>query len=111
MALSRVKTWGNEILTASDLNGEFNNILNNPVSLISPLTAGINWAGYAHTLDALNATTAQSTAAVAWTFIPGAKTSTPGTTGSVQNWAANTTTDNNTAASGTAAAWTGHSAP
>ena len=34
MALSRVKTWSSgETLTASDLNAEFNNILNNPVSL------------------------------------------------------------------------------
>jgi membrane-bound inhibitor of C-type lysozyme len=29
MAISRVKTWGWEILTATDLNAEFNNIINN----------------------------------------------------------------------------------
>ena len=38
MALGRVKTWIVETLTASDLNAEFNNILNNAISLISPLT-------------------------------------------------------------------------
>lgn len=48
MSLSRVKTWGNEVLTAGDLNGEFNNILNNPTSLISPATA--NWDMAGHTL-------------------------------------------------------------
>ncbi len=43
MALGRVKTWSAaEILTAADLNGEFNNILNNALSLISPLTGGLN---------------------------------------------------------------------
>ena len=41
MALSRVKTWAAEILTFSDLNAEFNNILNNPIALISPLTANV----------------------------------------------------------------------
>lgn len=35
MSLARVKTWiSGEVLTASDLNAEFNNILNNPGSLI-----------------------------------------------------------------------------
>lgn len=47
MAISRVKTWSSgEVLTASDLNAEFNNILNNPVALISPLTADFNFAGF-----------------------------------------------------------------
>jgi hypothetical protein len=43
MALSRVTTWSSgQVLTASALNGEFNNILNNALSLISPLTAGLD---------------------------------------------------------------------
>lgn len=47
MALSRVKNWSTgESLTASDLNGEFNNILNNPISLISPVTANVDMDGY-----------------------------------------------------------------
>jgi len=37
MALARVKNWvSNETLTSSDLNAEFNNILNNAGSLVSP---------------------------------------------------------------------------
>lgn len=43
MALSRVKTWiTGEILYAADLNAEYNNILNNALSLISPLTASLD---------------------------------------------------------------------
>ena len=109
MALARVKVWIAETLTAADLNAEVNNILNNALSLISPLTGSLDWDGFAHTLDAAAVTTAQSTAAIGWTFSPGAKSGTPGTTGGIQNWAASTWTDNNTAASGTAASWTGHS--
>lgn len=47
MALSRVKVWSaGEILYASDLNSEFNNILNNGLSLISPLTTSLNAGGF-----------------------------------------------------------------
>lgn len=42
MALSRIKTWIAEILYAADLNAEFNNILNNALSLISPLTGNLD---------------------------------------------------------------------
>jgi len=42
MALSRVKTWTAEVLTASDLNAEFNNIINNGLSLVSPLTGTLD---------------------------------------------------------------------
>lgn len=108
MALARVKVWGSETLTASDLNGEINNILNNALSLISPLTGALDCDGFALTLDAAAVTTVQSTAAIAWTFTPGAKTGTPGTTGAIQNWAASTYTDNNTAGSGTAASFVAH---
>jgi len=52
MALSRVKTWvSGEVLTASDLNAEFNNILNNARSLISPLTGTLDMDGYELILD------------------------------------------------------------
>ena len=108
MALSRVKTWiAGEVLTAADLNAEFNNILTNPVSLISPLTAALDFDGYTLTLDAAGVTQVQSTAAVSWNFTSGAKTGTPATTGSIANWSAQTFTDSATAGSGTAAAWTG----
>lgn len=47
MALARVKTWvSGEVLLASDLNSEFNNLLNNSLSLISPLTASLNAGGF-----------------------------------------------------------------
>jgi len=108
MGLSRVKIWGAERLYASDLNAEFNNLINNAASLISPLSGGLDWDGYAQTLDAAGVTSAQSTAATAWSVQPGNKTGTPGTTGSISNWASNTVTDSNTAGSGTAATWTGH---
>ena len=54
-------------------------------------------------------TTAQSTASIGWSFTPGNKTGTPSTTGGITNYAASTWTDNATANSGTATAWTGHS--
>src|SRR3990167_2156820 len=47
MALSRVHTWiSGEVLSASDLNAEFNNILNNAASLVSPLTGNLDAAGF-----------------------------------------------------------------
>lgn len=108
MALSRVKVWGTEVLTAADLNAEFDNILSNASSLISPLGGALDWDGYAHTLDAAGVTTAQSTSTIGWSFTPGNKSGTPGTTGGISNWAASTWTDSNTAGSGTAASWAGH---
>ena len=39
MSLARVHTWNNgDVLAASDLNAEFNSILDNAMSLISPCT-------------------------------------------------------------------------
>lgn len=107
MALARTKVWIAEILTHGDLNAEFDSILNNPISLISPLTGGLDCDGQTLTLDAAAVTTVVSSAAVAWNFTSGAKTGTPATTGSIANWSAQTFTDNNTAGSGTAAAWVG----
>lgn len=107
MALSRVKNWVEEELTFADLNTEFSNILNNAISLISPLTGALDVDGQTITWDAAAVTTVVSSAAVSWNFTSGAKTGTPATTGSIANWSAQTFTDNNTAGSGTAAAWTG----
>ena len=53
MAVSRSKTWvAGEILTASDLNGEFNNILNNGEDLGWPATKAKDFDGQVLTLDA-----------------------------------------------------------
>lgn len=44
MALARVHVWNaGDLLKAADLNGEFNSILNNPISLISPTTGVITF--------------------------------------------------------------------
>lgn len=52
MALARIKTWIAEVLTFSDLNAEFNNILTNGGgSLSSPRTANFDVDGYRVTLD------------------------------------------------------------
>lgn len=52
MALSRIKTWAAaEILTASDLNAEFNNILTNALTLINPLTGNLDLDGNEFILD------------------------------------------------------------
>lgn len=106
MALSRIKTWSaGEVLTASDLNTEFNNILGNALSLISPITGALDLDGNSLTLDAAAATSVVSSTAVSWNFTSGAKTGTPATTGSVANWSAQTFTDSATAGSGTATAF------
>ncbi len=53
MAVARVKTWVNdEVLTASDLNAEFNNILNNGESLGWPATGSKDLNGQEFILDA-----------------------------------------------------------
>lgn len=93
-----------EVLSASDLNAEFNNILNNPVALWSPAAAAVDFDGQTLTLDAAAATTVVSSAAVSWNFTSGAKTGTPSTSGSVERFSAQTFTDNATAGSGTATA-------
>lgn len=41
MAISRLKTWvDGEVLTAGDLNSEFNNVVQAGISLVSPLASG-----------------------------------------------------------------------
>jgi len=47
MAISRIVTWSSsQVLTASDLNGEINNIINNALSLVSPWTGNMAAGGY-----------------------------------------------------------------
>lgn len=57
MSIARVKVWiANEVLTAADLNAEFNNILNSPVALWSPAAAAANMNGNALNFDTDNNT-------------------------------------------------------
>jgi hypothetical protein len=53
MAVLRLVTWvANDILTASDLNGEFDNILNQGQAVGFPRTANADFNGYTLILDA-----------------------------------------------------------
>lgn len=55
MAISRLHTWSaGEVLLASDLNSEFNNVLNNGADLVSPFTKSISMGGFALNFDAAN---------------------------------------------------------
>lgn len=109
MGLSRIKNWiSGEKLYATDLNAEFNNIITNAASLISPVTATFDLDGNTLIMDAAGATTVVSTTASSWNFSSGSKTGTPGTTGTVSNWSSQIFTDSNTGISGTAAIYIGH---
>ena len=64
MSISRVKSWiSGEVLTASDLNNEFNNLLNNALSLVSPLTGDLDFNGNKATNLRLEVQTATQSAA------------------------------------------------
>lgn len=55
MALSRVHVWSaGEVLTAIDLNAEFNSILTNASDLITPFTKAISLSGFALDFDMAN---------------------------------------------------------
>lgn len=56
MSLSRVKNWVAEVLTYSDLNAEFNSILNNPGSLICPITFNLTFTDATYDIGASGAT-------------------------------------------------------
>ena len=110
MAIARITTWSSgQTLTASALNAEFNNILNNGVDLWSPASKSTSFGGFALVLDAAGVSNVQSPGTAGFLFTPGAKTGTPGSTGGTVNIAAHTYTDSATAASGTATSWTGSS--
>lgn len=51
MSISRVKTWVKEVLTFSDLNDEFNNILNNPIDLWTPAAKAVDFNAQELILD------------------------------------------------------------
>ena len=56
MALARVKNWTTEVLTASDLNAEFNSILNNVSSLICPIGFHLTFTDATYDIGASGAT-------------------------------------------------------
>ena len=110
MAIARITTWSSgQTLTASALNAEFNNILNNGVDLWSPASKSTSFGGYALVLDVAGVSNMQSPGTAGFLLTPGAKTGTPGSTGGTVNISAHTYTDSATAASGTATSWTGSS--
>ncbi len=110
MAIARITTWSSgQTLTASALNNEFNNILNNGVDLWSPASKSTSFGGFGLVLDAAGVTNIQSPGTSGFLLTPGAKTGTPGSTGGTVNISAHTYTDSATAASGTATSWTGSS--
>ena len=109
MALSLPYTASDgQVPTAANFMANFSEIVNNPVDLWSPATKNIDLDGFSIILDAAGVTSVNSTAAIAWNFTPGAKSGTPSSTGSIQNWAASTYTDSATAGSGTATQFAAH---
>ena len=64
MAIARIKNWVPlEVLTAADLNGEINNVINAGVALISPLTGNLDFNFKQATNMRLEVQTATQTAA------------------------------------------------
>src|SRR3990172_4550481 len=56
MSLSRVKNWTAEVLTYSDLNAEFNSILQNVSSLVTPITFNLTFTDATYDIGASGAT-------------------------------------------------------
>ena len=91
MAISRLTTWSSgQTLTATALNAEFNNIINNGVDLWSPASKSTSFGGYGLVLDAAGVTSMQSPGTAGFLLTPGAKTGTPSTTGGSWNIASHT---------------------
>ena len=69
MAIARITTWSSgQTLTASALNAEFNNILNNGVDLWSPASKSTSFGGYALVLDAAGVSNVQSPGTAGFLF-------------------------------------------
>ena len=51
MAKTRIKNWTAEILTHTDLNAEFDNLINTPMDLISPAPAALDMDGQELIMD------------------------------------------------------------
>lgn len=64
MSLARAHVWNvGDLLKSADLNGEFNNILLNPIALVSPTTGAINFNLQSHNNLLPSAITATSATA------------------------------------------------
>ena len=105
MALAQQYTAApGDTITAARWNNEFGNIYNNGTSLVFPATTSVSLAGQFLYLDTAGGTSLRSSASRGLVLTPGAKSGTPGLAGKSLEIDAQTHTDTNTAASGTAAA-------
>lgn len=86
MAVARIHTWiSGEVLTASDLNTEFNNLVNAGVAAISPLTAALDFASFQATnFRFQNQTATQSVGAAGFAYWHTGENSLHISTGSTQ---------------------------
>lgn len=76
MAISRVHVWSpGEVLLATDLNAEYNNILTNAADLVSPFTKAVSMGGFPLYFDAAN--TIAFTAATNGVSLTGGALNTP----------------------------------
>ncbi len=108
MALSQIySAEAGHVITAARWNNEFGNIYGNGTDISFPVTKAVSFAGFTVTLDVAGVTTLSSSTSQAFIMAPGSKTGTPGVNGNLLNLAAGSFQDTNTAASGTAALWTG----
>lgn len=110
MALSQIYTAvAGHIITAARWNNEFGNIYTNGVDLAFPLTKAVSFAGFTISLDVSGVSTLTSPSTTGFLFTVGNKSGAPSASGSLGTFSASTFTDSTTAASGTAALWSGFS--
>lgn len=105
MALAQQYTAApGDTITAARWNNEFGNIYNNGTALVFPATTSVSLAGQFLYLDPAGATSVRSSSSRGLVLTPGAKSGIPGLAGKSLEIDAQTHTDTNTSASGTAAA-------
>ncbi len=108
MALAQIySALSGDIITAARWNNEFGNIYSNGTDVAFPATKAVSFAGFTVTFDASAVSTILSPANTGFLFTIGSKTGTPSASGSLASFTSSTFTDSNTAASGTAALYTG----
>lgn len=108
MALSQLYlAIAGDVITAARWNNEFGNIYTNGTDVAFPVTKAVSFAGFTLTLDAAGVSTVTSPSNAGFLFTVGSKSGAPSASGSLGSFTASTFTDTSTAASGTAALWTG----